>query len=152
MEPTLAQLTALGAALFVKHFLADGPLQTPYQIVHKGIWFHPGGLLHSGIHAGLTTVCLIVWCALLGIGALPVLISAVAVGEFAIHYVTDLAKKRIDDHRKWSTPGFASGGERELVIHDPAAYFALFLADQMIHSLTYVAIVYTVGASLATRA
>ena len=152
MEPTLAQLAALGAVLFVKHFLADGPLQTPYQIDNKGIWFHPGGLLHAGIHTGLTAVCLIAWCALTGIGAQPVLIAALAVGEFAIHYLTDLVKKRIDDQREWSTPGFESGAERELVIHDPAAYFTLLLADQMIHSLTYVAIVYAVGATLATRA
>lgn len=37
--------------LFVKHFIADFPLQKwAYQYANKGTYGHPGGLLHAGIH------------------------------------------------------------------------------------------------------
>ena len=54
-------LMALAALLFIKHLAADGPLQTSYQVRYKGDFLHPGGLLHSSIHAFLTIVCLFAW-------------------------------------------------------------------------------------------
>ena len=47
-------------AIFFKHFLCDFPLQWRYQYANKGIYGHPGGLLHAGIHAvGMAIVCLL---------------------------------------------------------------------------------------------
>lgn len=38
------------ALLFTKHFIIDFPLQTKYQWSNKGIYGHPGGILHAGLH------------------------------------------------------------------------------------------------------
>ena len=53
-------------ALFVKHYFADFQWQTSYMYLNKGKWGHPGGLLHSGIHAGLTIFVMTFWNEYLG--------------------------------------------------------------------------------------
>jgi hypothetical protein len=59
--PELALLVlAAVAVLLVKHAVADFYLQTPYQYLNKGIYGHPGGLLHSGIHVALTPLVYLV--------------------------------------------------------------------------------------------
>ena len=61
-----------------KHFLCDFVLQTRYQLLNKGIYGHPAGLVHAGTHA---------------IGSLPALIvlthsslfiSVLLIGEFLV--------------------------------------------------------------------
>jgi hypothetical protein len=52
--------TILLILLLIKHYIADFPLQSsPYMYQNKGTWMHPGGLLHAGIHALLTTFILL---------------------------------------------------------------------------------------------
>jgi hypothetical protein len=47
------------AAFFVKHLVCDFPLQRAYQYKNKGIYGHPGGVLHAWIHAvGTLVICL----------------------------------------------------------------------------------------------
>ena len=79
--PDLA-LVALAAVavLLVKHAVADFYLQTPYQYLNKGIYGHPGGLLHSGIHVVLTPLVYLVLVP----GSLLVA-GAIAVSEGAGH-------------------------------------------------------------------
>jgi hypothetical protein len=79
--PDLA-LVALAAVavLLVKHAVADFYLQTPYQYLNKGIYGHPGGLLHSGIHVALTPLVYLVLVP----GSLLVA-GAIAVSEGAGH-------------------------------------------------------------------
>ena len=48
----------IAALLLVKHFVCDFVVQTPYQIMNKGRYGHPGGLLHAGIHAAATGLVL----------------------------------------------------------------------------------------------
>ena len=78
--PDLA-LVALAAVavLLVKHAVADFYLQTPYQYLNKGIYGHPGGLLHSGIHVALTPLVYLVLVP----GSLVA--GAIAVSEGAGH-------------------------------------------------------------------
>ncbi|MEM8627419.1 MAG: DUF3307 domain-containing protein, partial [Pseudomonadota bacterium] len=49
--PELVKLALIAlVVLFLKHMLADFFFQTRYQHQNKGIYGHPGGLLHAGIH------------------------------------------------------------------------------------------------------
>ena len=121
---TSAAITLL-ALLLVKHFICDFVLQTPWQIAEKGIYGAPGGIVHSGIHIAGTLVALLAVQTPLSV-TLPVLIA-----EFAVHYHIDWGKeqtvRRLDwrsGARFWNAMGF----------------------DQLLHGLTYLAIVvYVMG-------
>lgn len=121
--PELAILIlAAVAVLMVKHMAADFFLQTPYQYLNKGIYGHPGGLLHAGIHTVLTPLVYLV----LAPGSL-LLAGAIALGEFLVHYHVDWTKEQIA-RRYGLTP--AGPG-----------FWHLLGADQLVHGLTYLVIV-----------
>jgi hypothetical protein len=116
--------------LQTKHFLADYVWQTGAMVRTKGIYGHPVGASHSLLHAVLTALVLVVATPA---GAL--LVIAVAVGEFVLHYHTDWFKDRLTR---------MSGKSPE-----HWEYWVLVGADQYVHHLTYVAIpavlVYALG-------
>lgn len=143
-------LMVLAALLFVKHLFADGPLQTRYQLRHKGDFLHPGGLLHAFIHVALTLVCFVIWFVSYEIGidrtALLLLVVVVAF-EFVTHYMADWLKVQADRRFNWSKVTVHEDGSVTLTILS-STYFVAFLADQTVHSLTYVVIVYLAGVGL----
>ena len=51
MIESIYLVVAAFALLETKHLIADFFLQSAYQLTHKGIYGHPGGLLHAAIHA-----------------------------------------------------------------------------------------------------
>jgi len=108
-------------ALQVKHFLCDFVLQTEYQVRTKGTYGHVGGFIHSGLHPVFTVPALLIMQAPLRA------IVIIMIGEFLIHYHTDWTKANVDAHFEW--------GQTD------ARYWMLFGADQLIHQLTYLAIV-----------
>jgi len=114
-------LAAVGV-LMLKHTAADFFLQTPYQYCNKGIYGHPGGLLHAGIHTALTPL---VYLVIAPVSLL--LAAAIALGEFAIHYHIDWAKEQVTRRNAYTpqTPGF---------------WHTLGI-DQLLHGLTYLGIV-----------
>jgi hypothetical protein len=123
MHNDLALLVlAAVAVLMIKHAAADFYLQTPYQYLHKGIYGHPGGLLHAGIHVALTPLVYLVLVP----GSLLVA-GAIALGEFIAHYHIDWLKERIVRRN-------------DLTAQDPGFWHALG-TDQLVHGLTYVVIV-----------
>ena len=68
MSPGLT-LVFWGFVLFeAKHFLCDFVLQSAYQYRNKGIYGHPGGILHAGLH---------------GLGSLP---AVLIFGQSAGHH------------------------------------------------------------------
>ena len=71
-----------------KHLVADFVFQSTWMIQTKGIYGHPGGLCHSGMHAVLGAAVLLF--APISI-AMVVLISA---AEFIVHYHVDWIKDR----------------------------------------------------------
>lgn len=111
-----ALLTA-GLLLALKHFIADGPAQLPYQYLNKGNVRHPGGYLHACIH-GLMT-----WAIL---GAAAGLIDAAA------HFWIDWAKVNTTDRNKWA---YRTG--TELRVTSEWFFYAL-MADQCLHFATYI--------------
>jgi hypothetical protein len=113
-------LIAILCILEIKHFLCDYPLQTMYQLRNKGTYLHPGGLIHSAVHALFTTAAFVVVApgVLLGI--------AIVLGEFLIHYHIDWAKEQLIKRKRW----MAAGKE----------FWWAIGADQLLHHLTYVLI------------
>jgi hypothetical protein len=105
--------------LQVKHFLFDFVLQSPYQLKNKGTYGHPGGILHSGLHAVGTALILLVFATPPGI------LLAIVVGEFVVHYHIDWAKEQITRRQ---------GGKQN------AFFWQMIGLDQLLHQLTYLAI------------
>jgi Protein of unknown function (DUF3307) len=114
-------LAAVGV-LMLKHAAADFFLQTPFQYCNKGIYGHPGGFLHAGIHVALTPLVY-----LLIAPASLLLAASIALGEFVVHYHIDWAKEQITRSAGY-TP------------QTPRFWHALGI-DQLLHGLTYLVIV-----------
>lgn len=108
--------------LQIKHFICDFPLQAfPYQYTNKGKYGHPGGLIHSGIHAiGTFLIFMFV-----NFGTA----LAFAFADFLIHYHIDWAKMNIN--KKF---GFKP---------DNSEWFWILLGiDQLLHQLTYIGFIW----------
>ncbi len=102
----------------------------PYQYLNKGKYGHPGGFIHAGIHAALTPL---VYLVLLP-GSL-LMVGAIALGEFLLHYHIDWLKEQITHRNGWTA-------------QDRGFWHALG-TDQLLHGLTYLAIVAVLVAALA---
>mgnify|MGYP001819356321 CR=1 FL=1 len=118
--PDVAGQILLAMILFMtKHLIADFYLQTTYQVLNKGTYFHPGGILHSAIHV---------------IGSAPIifyifapassLLILLLVAEFIIHYHLDWCKERIVHNKKWTT--------------QHTSFWIALGTDQFLHQITYV--------------
>lgn len=105
--------------LLVKHFIWDFYYQPPYMFMNKGTFGHWGGIVHSGIHAVTTFIILLFFA--------PHLALILALGEFVIHYFTDYAKMNINRIKGWTA-----------TTHNE--FWQLTGFDQLVHQLTYVAI------------
>lgn len=131
MTEPFAALLVVFTILQIKHFICDYPLQTHYQLNNKGIYGHPGGIIHSAIHAIATMTVFIVVTPTLALGA------AIVVGEFLVHYHVDWAKDQFIRHKGYDV-------KRD-------QFWWAIGADQMVHQLTYVAIAgVLVGLTLGT--
>jgi len=118
--PKFLQVVGALAYLQVKHLVGDFFLQTTYQVENKGTYGHPGGLIHAGIHAGLTIPVFFF------LPATTALAVAIIVAEYLIHYHTDWTKEAIGRTFKWN-PG-------------NVWFWRMFGIDQFVHQMTYVAI------------
>lgn len=140
----LESLIALAALLFLKHLFADGPLQSNWQVANKGVWMHPAGWIHTGIHSGLTLVCFGVWAVLFEPKVDPTLLIAIACVECVVHYMIDYGKCSVDAANEWSSRVVDEQGRTVLQINDHSFFYA-FIADQTLHSFTYVLMLYAVA-------
>jgi hypothetical protein len=108
--------------LLAKHLIFDFLLQTAYQYQNKGIYGHPGGLLHAGLHVFGTAFLF------LYIAPSAALAAQILVGEFIIHYHIDWTKEQVVHHL-------------DLTSDRPGFWWVLGI-DQFLHGATYVAIVW----------
>jgi len=120
MNTAITALVAL-TVLQVKHLICDFFLQTSHQIENKGIYGHPGGLIHAGIHALGTLPVFLVY----PVGLVPA--AVIVVLEFIAHYHIDWLKNVVGNHYGWT-------------VRDPAYWWA-FGIDQFAHQITYLAMV-----------
>lgn len=114
--------------LITKHFVADFLLQYPYQFLNKGIYGHPGGLLHAVICGiGSLLACSVV------IAITPMLCIIIGV-EMVIHYHIDWAKVQINTKYE---------------LHPGTTHFWNLLGlDQWLHYLTYVGMVISIMSTI----
>jgi hypothetical protein len=108
--------------LEVKHFIADYLMQPAWLLNGKGDLRKPGGYAHAAIHALFSSIVLLLF-------ATPFwLVAALFVAEFVIHYGLDYAKIH-----------YSRGVD---IDRDAARYWALHGVDQLLHQLTYAAMIY----------
>ena len=113
-------------ALFgIKHFIADFLMQYDYMIRDKGIYGAAGGLHHAGTHASWTFLILVPFVTT----ADQLLILPLV--DFVAHYHIDWVKQHLSRDK--------------LMPH--RQFWILFGADQALHYLTYVGIIYYVTVS-----
>lgn len=118
-DPAHIALVAIFILLF-KHLVFDFFLQTAYQYKNKGIYGHPGGILHAGLHAfGTSFLFLYVYPG----AATAAMILA---GEFVVHYHIDWTKEQILKRFRLKT--------------DDAEFWWALGVDQFLHGATYVVI------------
>lgn len=115
--------------LLIKHLIFDFFLQTEYQYKNKGIYGHPGGILHAGLHAfGTSFLFLYVYPG-------AALAAQILVGEFIVHYHIDWTKEQIIKRMNLTTG-------------DAAFWWALGV-DQFLHGATYIVIAWLALSRLA---
>lgn len=108
--------------LTIKHFICDFLYQPPYQWQNKGTYGHWGGIVHSGQHALATLFILFLTAS-----AAPLMAVGIALGEFVIHYHMDWFKMNYNKRKGWGP-----------LTHNE--FWVLLGVDQLVHSLTYIAI------------
>lgn len=116
------------ALLQIKHWYIDFVNQTTEEVHSKGIYGDEAGLWHSGKH-GLATVV----CVLLVTGTGYVM-EAMYIGclDFLLHYHIDWAKININKKKNYTV--------------ETKEFWAWLGFDQLMHQLTYLAILYFVFA------
>lgn len=106
--------------LQLKHFLADWtPLQSEYQLLNKGKYLHPGGIVHSVTHALLTAIALMPF--------VPGLALQLALFDGLVHYHIDWLKQNYVKHNNLGPSN--------------QAFWTAMGLDQLLHQFTYIAII-----------
>jgi hypothetical protein len=109
-------------SLQVKHLICDGPLQTLRMVQDKSFYGRPQGVLHAAIHLVGTAIVFMLFGMPLKIVALLALVDG------AIHYHIDFIKNNLVRAKGWGT--------------EDSPYWWAFTADQMLHHMTYVLLVW----------
>jgi len=109
--------------LFIKHFICDFPLQMfPWLYQNKGRYLHPGGIVHAVLHGIGTFIVLSFF-----LNSSESLIYAMI--DTLLHYHIDWTKMNLSRHYRLKP--------------DNSEWFWLLLGlDQLLHHLTYFAIIY----------
>lgn len=125
MSPELLLLT-----LFIaKHFVCDFPLQTVWMATNKGTYGHRGGLAHVGVHALGTFFVLTVFSQTAEIFFAPGPFLMIIFFEILIHYHMDYFKMWLNKRMNWTCD-------------KSIAFWNLMGADQLVHYLSYVFMVW----------
>jgi hypothetical protein len=114
----------------LKHFIADYLLQTGWMIAQKGDWRAAGGYAHAGVHVIGSAI-------VLAVAHVPPLTAALLLtAEFVIHYALDYAKVR-----------YGHGIDPD---ENAQRFWAMHGLDQLLHQLTYAAMIYFAMTALGT--
>ncbi|MDX0316633.1 DUF3307 domain-containing protein [Sinorhizobium meliloti] len=121
MEMAITTVAML-ACLQLNHYVVDYVLQPPWILRGKGNFRMIGGYVHAGGHAHGTAPGLM----LAGVGLMRVTLLVLA--EFLAHYLINYGKALLSQHSR------ADATTR--------AYWAVHGADQLLHQLTYAALIF----------
>lgn len=116
--------------LLVKHMFADFYLQTPKMLAGRGEYFHLGRAQHAAVHVAGSVIVFAVF------GAPLTFILIVAALEWIIHFNIDFVK--------------ASYSDKNRLEPSQAAFWRAAGLDQLMHNLTYVAMVWAWVTFVAT--
>ncbi|KIN65523.1 DUF3307 domain containing protein [Sulfitobacter noctilucae] len=122
MDTALQTALLLLVLLQFKHLVADFFLQTPRMLAGRAAYLHWGRVEHAGLHAILSLI------AFVALGAPVGFVVALCFAEFVVHFHIDWLK------------GYHS--EKKPYGPDEARYWYAFGVDQMMHQLTYVAMLW----------
>lgn len=122
MTTEMQAMLLLLTLLQVKHLFADYFLQTQRMLRDKARYVHAGRAQHAGLHAAMSFV------AFLLVGAAPAVAAVICLAEGVAHFHIDWLKGR---HGARSGQG-----------PDQAGYWRAFGVDQLMHQLTYVAMLW----------
>ena len=118
---SLTLIIGLLVGLQIKHLLCDFPLQTLKMIEGKGIYGHPLGLLHALTHCAGSAIVFLV-------ASVPIVVAlTVLAAEFVFHYHLDWGKEQLN--------------RRLALSSSDKMFWTVFGIDQMLHHLSYLAIV-----------
>lgn len=106
------------ALLLIKHFVCDFVIQAPYMLEQKGTYGADGGVHHAWLHSLGTWAVLFPFTDLFTATSMSML-------DGVVHYHIDWAKIKLSS--VWQPHHWA--------------YWVWFGLDQLLHALTYVAIV-----------
>ena len=120
MTQNIQLVLAAVAVLEIKHFVCDFVIQTSYQAQNKGIYGHPGGIVHAGLQAIAGALVFLVITPPLAVAL------AIVIGEFVLHYHIDWTKEQVLKRMHWQHPA-------------PQYWWTLGF-DQLLHHLTYIGI------------
>jgi hypothetical protein len=107
--------------LTIKHWVCDFVLQTDWMIAEKGHYGKIGGIVHSGIHGVFT---LIVFLIVTKSVEWSLIVASI---DLISHYHIDWLKSRLS---------------KKYTVTD-SAFWNWLGADQMMHGLIYILLVYT---------
>jgi len=120
MSPAVMLVLSSLVLLEIKHFVCDFVLQTAYLYRNKGIYGHPAGFIHAGLHAAGSLPAILILSHSAG------LVAVILAVEFLVHYHVDWLKLYLDKHYRLGI--------------NQSIYWMIFGADQLIHQITYIAI------------
>ena len=115
------------SVLLIKHYIADYFIQSKFQFSDKHIYGGPGGMQHAGIHGLGTFGCLIFFVDFFSASMLALL-------DAVLHYHIDHIKS---SSLAKANPPLHPGQQQYWIMHG---------IDQMAHGLTYILIVWLLGA------
>ncbi|MCA0907640.1 DUF3307 domain-containing protein [Ruegeria sp. HKCCD6228] len=122
MTASIGAVFLMLCLLLIKHMFADYYLQTPKMLSGRGEYFHLGRAQHAAVHVVGSVVVFLVF------GAPLSFILIVGALEWFIHFNIDFIKASYSDKKR-------------LEPTQPAFWRAAGL-DQLMHNLTYVAMVW----------
>jgi len=122
LTPALQTILILLTLLQLKHMFADFFMQTPKMLGARHVYAHIGRVQHAGLHAVFSAGIFAALGAPIGFTVVLCLV------EFIVHFHIDWVK----------------GKHSESVqdVPEDAAYWRAFGVDQLMHQLTYVAMIW----------
>ncbi len=122
MPESYGAVLLLLCLLQIKHMFADFYLQTPKMLTGRGEYFHLGRAQHAGVHVVGSALIFLLF------GAPISFILIISALEWIIHFNIDFAK--------------ASYSDKKNLQPNQAAFWRATGLDQLMHSLTYIAMVW----------
>lgn len=125
--------------LFIKHYVVDFVLQTPFQFMNKGTYGHLGGIVHAVYHIIGTAFSLMLMAPLVSYPFIDymIVILLLAFLDGILHYHMDWAKVKVSNKFNYKPSPKLGCTNTQATL-----YYWWLGFDQTFHSMTYVLLSY----------